>query len=578
MKTVTERDPSQLGLFDGLIVDNFAGAGGASVGIELAMGRPVSIAVNHDEAAVMLHKENHPWTRHFREDVFAIDPRKECGGRRVRLAWFSPDCKHFSRAKGAALVDRKIRGLAWVVLRWAGTVHPDVILLENVPEFVTWGPVRKGKPVKSKAGQTYRKWYAQLTTLGYRIETREICAADLGVPTIRTRFYLIARRDGQPIRWPEQTHGKRTSEAVRSGRLLPWRSAAECIDWLLPCFSIFESKEEIRKKYGAKVVRPLAENTMARAAHGLDKFVIRAAEPFIVDCNHSGGGHMQGVSEPLRTITSHDTGGLVSPCLLQYHTEQGERVRGQAVEDPLMTVDGSNRYGLMAAYLSEYYGNAQDGITLLDPMHTATGRDREGLTVAHIHQFFGGVDGSSVSGPLPTVTSWDHNSLELAHLAHFKGSGQRADVCGQDMREPLRTVTAADGQFAEVRTVVIRAGQGVSLGHWPEVRAMLNQYCGYALGEEEVLLLRIRNGWYFIYDVGLRMLTPRELARAMGFPDDYVIERFADGREVPRSQQVAKIGNAVCPRVAEALVRANLPECAPSRFEGIGELNRYMSV
>ena len=239
----------QIGLLDGLIVDNFAGAGGASVGIELAMGRPVSIAVNHDEAAVMLHKENHPWTRHFREDVFAVDPRKECGGRRVRLAWFSPDCKHFSRAKGAALVDRKIRGLAWVVLRWAGTVHPDVILLENVPEFVTWGPVRKGKPVKSKAGQTYRKWYAQLTALGYRIETREICAADLGVPTIRTRFYLNARGDGQLIRWPEKTHAKRTSEEARSGALPPWRSAAECIDWSLPCYSIFESKEEIREKH-----------------------------------------------------------------------------------------------------------------------------------------------------------------------------------------------------------------------------------------------------------------------------------------------------------------------------------------
>lgn len=569
---------AQIGILDELFVDNFAGAGGASVGIELATGRPVSIAVNHDEVAVMLHKKNHPWTRHLREDVFAVDPVKECGGRHVRLAWFSPDCKHFSRAKGAALVDRKIRGLAWIVLRWAGTVHPDVILLENVPEFVTWGPVRKGKPVKSKAGQTYRKWYAQLCALGYRIETRELCAADYGAPTIRTRFYLVARRDGQSIRWPEKTHGKRSSPEVQSGRLLPWRSAAECIDWSLPCYSIFESKEEIREKYGAKVVRPLADNTMARAAHGLDKFVIRAAEPFIVDCNHSGGGHVQGASEPLRTVTSRDTGGLISPCLMQYHTEQGERVRGQSVTEPIMTVDASNRYGLMASYLTEYFGGSHDGPNLRDPLHTATTRDREGLTVANIHQYFGGAEGSAVSGPLPTVTSWDHNALELAHLARFKGSGQRADACGQSAEEPLRTVTAADGQFAEVRTVMIRAGQGVPLGHWPEVRAMLNKYCGYTMGEDEILLLRICGKWFFIYDVGLRMLTPRELARAMGFPDDYVIERFADGTPVPRSQQVAKIGNAVCPRVAEALVRANLPECAPQRFAGIGELNQYMSV
>ena len=641
MKQKRTAGHAQIGLFDGLIVDNFAGAGGASVGIELAMGRPVSIAVNHDEAAVMLHRENHPWTRHFREDVFAVDPVKECGGKRVRLAWFSPDCKHFSRAKGAALVDRKIRGLAWVVLRWAGTVHPDVILLENVPEFVTWGPVRKGKPVKSKAGQTYRKWYKQLSDLGYRIETRELCAANYGVPTIRTRFYLIARRDGQPIRWPQQTHGKRDSEAVRAGNMQPWKPAADCIDWSLPCYSIFESKEEIRKKHRAKVVRPLAENTMARVARGLDKFVVKSAEPFIVPNNTgntprpvsdpvptvtTGGRNIlavpflnqhkfnnvpQDVESPLTTVTAVGAHELVSPCLIQYHTEREERVRGQAMTEPLMTVDASNRYGLIAgyltqyfggeghfhsvsdplatattkdrenlaaAYLTEYFGNAADGLGLRDPLHTVTARDREGLTIAHIHQFFGGADGTDARAPLPTVTSWDHNALELAHLAHFKGNGKAAGHEGQDPREPMRTVTAVDGQFAEVRTVVVRAESGAELFHWPEVRELLNRYCGYGLKADEVLLIRILGAWYFISDVGLRMLTPRELARAMGFPDDYIIERFADGKPVPRSQQVAKIGNAVCPRVAEALVRANLPECAPRKFAGIDDLNRYMSV
>lgn len=564
---------AQVGLFDELLVDNFAGAGGASVGIELAMGRPVSIAVNHDRAAVMLHRQNHRWTKHYLEDVFAVDPRKECGGHRVRLAWFSPDCKHFSRAKGAALVDRKIRGLAWIVLRWAGTVHPDVILLENVPEFVTWGPVRKGKPVKAKAGVTYRKWRGQFEALGYRIETRELCAADYGVPTIRTRFYLIARRDGQPIRWPERTHGKRGTPEVTRGELLPWRAAAECIDWTLPCYSIFDSREEIRERYGVKVVRPLAEATMRRAALGLDKFVIRSAEqPFILECNHGGEGHTASVSDPLRTVTARYTGGLCSPCLLQYHSEQGAGVRGQAVSGPLMTVDGSNRYGLEAAFLTEYFGNAADGLSLRDPLHTVTGRDRESLTAVHIHPYFTGADGRGAEVPLPTVTSWDHNALQAAYLAHFKGQSR-----GQDPREPLCTVTAADGQFAAMK-VTVRREEAADLGHWPEVRAMLNRWCGYSLADGEVLLLSFGGVSYYIADIGLRMLTPRELARAMGFPEDYILDRYPDGREVPRSEQVAKIGNAVCPRMAEALCRANLPECAPVRFEGMAELERYMSV
>ncbi len=562
---------AQIGIFDELIVDNFAGAGGASVGMELAMGRPVSIAVNHDEAAVMLHRQNHPWTRHYREDVFAVDPVKECRGHRVRVAWFSPDCKHFSRAKGAALVDRKIRGLAWVVLRWAGTVRPDVILLENVPEFVTWGPVRRGKPVKSKAGQTYRKWRGQLEALGYKIETRELCAADYGVPTIRTRFYLIARCDGQPIRWPEKSHAKRNSEEVRRGEAEPWRSAAECIDWSLPCYSIFESKEEIREKYGAKVLRPLAEKTLRRIALGLDKFVIRSAEPFIVPNNTGNAPH--GTDEPLPTVTTGNRNLLVAPALIQYHDEQGNGVRGQSVTEPLMTVDASNRYGLMAGYLTEYFGNAADGLSLRDPLHTVTMRDREGLTLAYIHQYFTGRDGTDAREPLPTVTAWDHNAIETAHLAHFKGLDK-----GQHPREPLMTVTAADGQFAVIRSRIEKVSEAGSLCHWREIRDMLNHFCGYHLEDDEILLLAAGGGLYFIADIGLRMLTPRELARAMGFPDDYVIEHYADGREVPRKEQVAKIGNAVCPRMAEAIVRANLPECSPVRFAGIDEMRRYMSV
>lgn len=232
----TKNGGSQLNFLDEIIVDNFAGGGGASTGMELATGRPVAIAINHDPDAILMHKTNHPFTEHLQASVWDVDPRKVCRGRPVGLAWFSPDCKHFSKAKGAALVDRNIRGLAWIVLRWAGTVRPRVIILENVEEFVTWGPVRKGKPVKKKAGQTFQKWKQQLLELGYAVEHREIVAADLGAPTTRKRFVLIARCDGRPIAWPERTHGPIDSAEVRAGKLLPWKSAAEIIDWSVPCY------------------------------------------------------------------------------------------------------------------------------------------------------------------------------------------------------------------------------------------------------------------------------------------------------------------------------------------------------
>ena len=266
---------TKLSIYDACFVDSFAGGGGASTGIELATGHPVDIAINHNESAIMMHKKNHPNTKHYKEDVWAIDPKEVTGGRKVRLAWFSPDCKHFSRAKGASLVDKHIRGLAWVVLRWAGTVRPDVIMLENVPEFVTWGPVKKGKPIKSKAGQTYKKWHDQLEALGYQIESRVLCAADYGAPTIRTRFCLIARCDGVPISFPERTHAPRNSEDVRSGKCLPWRSAAEVIDFSLPTYSIFDTSKNIKEKYGVNVKRPLRPNTLQRIAKGLDKFIIK---------------------------------------------------------------------------------------------------------------------------------------------------------------------------------------------------------------------------------------------------------------------------------------------------------------
>lgn len=491
----------QIDYLEEIIVDNFAGGGGASTGIELATGRPVTIAINHDPAAILMHKTNHPYTLHLQASVWDVDPVEVCAGRSVGLAWFSPDCKHFSKAKGAALVDRNIRGLAWIVLRWAGTVRPRVIILENVEEFVTWGPVRKGKPIKSKSGQTFIKWKSQLLDLGYLVEHRELIAADYGAPTTRKRFILIARCDGKPIRWPERSHAPAESEEVKSGKCLPWRSAAEIIDWSIPMYSIFDSKEKIREKYGVTAVRPLAENTMRRVIRGVDKYTIRSGNPFIIEGNHSGAA-----------------------SLIQYHTEQTERVRANSLDNPLPTVDASNRYGLATAHLTEYYGNGNP-IDLREPMHTVTAHDREALTAVHV--------------------------------VEFKGQ----DI-GQAAETPLRTITAGGGEFAAcgVRISRYNPDRVDDLGYWPEVRELLNRHCGYQLKEDEVLLLKLRGNWYYIRDISLRMLTPRELYAAMGFPPDYIIDKDYTGRDYPKSAQVARCGNAVCPPMASAVVRANLPE------------------
>ena len=272
MRRRTRKAPEigQTSLFRKIAVDNFAGGGGASTGIELALGEPVAIAINHDPNAILMHRTNHPHTEHLQASVWDVDPVAVCQGRPVGLAWFSPDCKHFSKAKGSALVDRRIRGLAWITLRWAALVRPDVIMLENVEEFVTWGPVRKGKPVKKKAGQTFQKFISQLRDLGYEVDYRVLCAADYGTPTTRKRFVLVARCDGNPIKWPERTHAPRDSEEVKSGKLLPWVGADKIIDWSKPGYSVFASKKEIREKYGVKAVRPLAPKSMRRVIRGVD--------------------------------------------------------------------------------------------------------------------------------------------------------------------------------------------------------------------------------------------------------------------------------------------------------------------
>lgn len=546
-----------------LIVDNFAGGGGASTGIEMATGYSVDIAINHDPEAIKMHKANHPNTKHYCENVWAVDPVKACNGHPVGLAWFSPDCKHFSKAKGGKPKDKNIRGLAWVACRWAGLVRPRVIMLENVEEFKTWGPLNRGHhPIKAKQGKTFEKFVQQLNDLGYTVEFKELIAADYGAPTMRKRFFMIARCDGKPIVWPEPTHASADSEAVKVGLLKPYVGAYTQIDFSRPCPSIFDTSEEIKEKYGIRAVRPLAQKTMDRIAKGLKKFVLDNPEPFIIQCNHGGerrpndirepmptitGKHGYGivepymvqigqtgftkdrskdVREPLTTIVSKNEHCLISPTLIQYHSETSkDGVRGQTIEDPIMTVDSSNRYGLVASFLHKYYDGGYKGV------------------------------GETVENPLPTVTAWDHNSVVTANLIQMNNHCD-----GKDIRQPLPTITAGDGHFGEVRAFLIKYyGQGTGQD--------IEQPLDTVTARDRFGLVTIEGVDYQIVDIGLRMLEPRELYGCQGFPEDYIIDHDYTGKTYPRSEQVRRCGNAVCPPIPAALVRANLPElCVAERM------------
>lgn len=581
-----------------LTVDNFAGGGGASTGIELATGYSVDIAINHDPEAIKMHKANHPNTKHYCENVWTVDPVEACGGHPVGLAWFSPDCKHFSKAKGGKPKDKNIRGLAWVALRWAGLVRPRVIMLENVEEFKTWGPLnRRHHPIKSKQGKTFERFVQQFQELGYEVQFKELVAADYGAPTMRKRFFMIARCDGKPIVWPDPTHAPADSEEVKAGLLKPYVGAYTQLDFSLPCPSIFDTSEEIKEKYGIRAVRPLAPKTMERIARGLKKFVLDNPEPFIIQCNHGGerrpndirepmptitGKHGYGIVEPymvqigqtgftadrskdireplttivsknehclieptlapymgtnttnhpggnckdpIHTITTGNQQCLISPTLIQYHSEtaQGE-VRGQSIDEPIMTVDGSNRYGLVTSFIQKYYGgNYQgNGSDIKEPLHTITTLERNAMCAVNLIQMNNHCDGRDVKEPIPTITAGDGHFGEVrAFLIKYYGQGT-----GQDIKDPLDTVTAQD-----------RFG-----------------------------LVTINGTDYQIVDIGLRMLEPRELYGCQGFPEDYIIDHDYTGKTYPRSEQVRRCGNAVCPPIPAALVRANLPElCVAER-------------
>jgi DNA (cytosine-5)-methyltransferase 1 len=549
-------------MFDELIVDNFAGGGGASIGIERAMGRAVDVAVNHSPEAVAMHRVNHPATLHLCQDVWAVDPIKATAGRPVGLAWFSPDCTHFSKARGGKPIrTTKSRDLAWVVIRWAATVRPRVIMLENVEEFQTWGPLVDGRPCPRRKGKTFRSWTKQLRDLGYEVQWRELRACDYGAPTIRKRLFLIARCDGLPIVWPEVTHGvdnardssgtdgsgsarstqgqggrdrqkqgpqdqwsgqdnhgdQRGRRSERGGRvrLKPYRTAAECIDWSIPCPSIFDRK------------RPLADNTLKRIAAGIKRYVIDAAEPFIVQLNHHGGDRVHSLNDPLNTVqaSSREGKALVVPTIIG---AGGSAYAGKpvALNRPIGTIKCEDRRALVSAFLAGVGGRAGQsrprGVD--EPTATITAKADTVLAAAHMIKLRGTCkDGQPLDQPAPTMTaSGTHAGLVAALLVKFYGNDQH----GQSVNEPIHTLPTKD-----------RFG---------------------------LVTVHIHGEPYVITDIGMRMLQPHELYAAQGFPPGYIIDHGidADGRrvELTKTAQVRLCGNSVSPPVAEALVRANMAE------------------
>jgi DNA (cytosine-5)-methyltransferase 1 len=676
--------------FDSLIIDNFAGGGGASTGIEAALGRPIDVAINHDAEAVAMHRLNHPRTFHYCQDVWAVDPVevvRAASARRghpgimlpVLLAWFSPDCKHFSKAKGGKPVEKGIRDLAWVVVKWAKAVRPLTIMLENVEEFQSWGPLFDDhRPDPKRRGETFALWITELRKLGYRVEFRELRACDYGAPTIRKRLFLVARCDGVPIAWPEATHGKPDSPGVLSGTLAPWRTAAQCIDWSIPCPSIFERE------------RPLAEATHRRIARGIRRYVIERVHPFIVPITHTGDERCHAIDEPLRTVTGAHrgehalivpsvmtnttghpgaptdaplptiaTGGhhaLVAPHLVGVGGRAGQsRPRGvdeptatqtakydtalvapiitrvdqasaaarngiQPIDDPLRTVDtagglaiatpfitkfragatgsgadepvptvtansfvkragGAPPLGLVAPVLVPRYGErpTQDPRALPadGPMPTVvpTGNGAS-LVAAFLAKHYGGHEtpGAPLEKPADTITAKDHHALVAANLINLKGSERG----GWDAASPSPTQCSGGFHIAEVRAFLIKY-YGADDQAQDLLDPMHTLTAKARLGLVTVPMVDGSTQEYQIVDIGMRMLSPRELFRAQGFPDSYIIDFHWHGRDpstgrfarrrMTKTAQVKMCGNSVCPPMAEALVRANLVRRAEQESE-----------
>ena len=667
-------------LNQGLIIDNFAGGGGASTGIEEALGRYVDYAINHDPDSIAMHKANHPFTIHLCEDVFKVNPVKLVAGRPVLLAWFSPDCKHFSKAKGGKPADKHIRGLAWVAIKWAKTVKPRIIMLENVEEFQTWGPLGDdGRPIKEKMGTTFHKFVSELKNLGYQVDFRELIAADYGAPTKRKRFFMLARCDGQPICWPEKTFAERGK--CKEGQK-PWRSAASIIDFSLPTKSIFKREKE------------LAEPTKRRIGRGLEKFVLKSSDPFIIPIgygeNKGQAPRVNDIHDPLMTVVSSTKQNVVQPKiapfvadykfsnsgsrtdypfptetavrshydvegkLLPYVAMIGEsgfqKFRDGSVKDPVKTIVSKNESLLCSTFVAPFMGvnNFSDAGRRIDqPLKTVvqsnkevylapllcpwiainnfknagtdsskpmpvitTAKDKNVLMTAFLSQNYGGDykgNGSDPRHPTPTITAIDHNRLVTADLksgffTEYYGQSDAASIKdpvptatmkdrfgfvnvdlakadsgfiqeyysgtykgnGTGLKDPVPTATVQP-RFGLVKVHLEKATDSPTLGNWPLVREFINKYTNVRVPDGEILLLNIQGKDYFISDIGMRMLTPRELYDAQGFPHDYIIDKDYTGKQYPATKQVARCGNAVPPPFAEALVRANLPELCPKK-------------
>lgn len=570
-----------------LVVDLFAGGGGASLGIARAYREP-DVAINHNSVAVAVHRINHPNTAHYTCDVFEVDPLVATGDRPVGVLWASPDCRHHSKAKGGAPRSKRVRGLAWVIVKWAALTKPRLIHLENVEEFADWGPLDDaGKPVESERGRTFQAFRSVLTRglpadhpdmpeiieavgdsvpvsvlvrgLGYNMDWRERVAADTNTPTIRKRLYIVARRDGRPIVWPIATHAKNPT-----GKLKPWRTAAECIDWSIQGRSIFGRK------------KPLANNTCRRVSRGIWRYVLANAKPFIVPLRGTSPAHhsVHGTDDPLSTVSGQGTHhALVMPHLTEFANASTQRSFG--ADEPLRTqcaqVKGGH-FALVAAHITKFRANST-GSAMDEPLHTITaGGDMKrpagaahalGMVSAFFEQANGGFydgDGRSASDPLSTIcVSGANQRLVTAYLVKYYGTGGQ----WQGLDEPMHTVPTRDRMgLVEAVQLPANALTPEQLAGARRCAAFLHEYLPEQFPDAVDAILV---GGYVLVDITLRMLVPRELARAQGFGDDYVIERglfeVAPGvfeeRPITKTDQVRLIGNSVCPEEAEALVAAN---------------------
>lgn len=518
-----------------MIVDLFAGGGGASVGIEAALGRPVDVAINHSAVALAVHKANHPRTRHLEVDIWEAKPKVVVGRRKVELLWASPDCTHFSVAKGGKPRKQNIRSLAWAVVEWARDVRPDVICLENVAEFQGWGPLGPdGKPDKARMGRTFDLWRGRLEVLGYRVDYRVLDASLYGAPTKRRRLFLVARCDGLPIVWPEPTHGP--------GRL-PLHTAAECIDWSLPCPSIFDRE------------RPLAEKTLWRIAQGIRRFVLESADPFIVKVNHGKDDHRtEALDEPLTTVTASRRGHAVVSPVMATIDQRGSKRASTRADSPLPTTVTKNRHALIAPTMvqtsyGERKGQRPRYLDLHQPLGTVVAQgQKHALVSAFLAKHFGGVVGVPMTGPVSTVTTQDHHSLVAANLVKLRG-----ECHSSGLEEPMPTVTAGGNHVAEVRAFLTAYyGTDGTPGCGQDLRKPMRTLpTKHRLG-----LVTVHGVDYQIVDIGMRMLEPHELLRAQfgRFAEDYDLSAATT-----KAAKVRLIGNSVCPEVAEAVVAANLP-------------------